>query len=257
MTDQGNYVCVITNVAGSVTSAVATLTVLSTLPDVAAIGDPVLIYGGHQAEPVDDAIHGTTWKYLNFGLAPSSPPFVGPVGFIVTPSLGPTCVTAVRIYTANDSPERNPADSHQGSNDGGTNFTVISVSDLALPDGRNPEGLNIDPLSQYNQEVDFANRATYTTYRLSFTHVKSDALANSMQIAEAELLGVAATPTALLNITRAADGGLTITTTVAGELWSTGLLAGAGTLWRDEGPISASVEVIPSGAARYYRVVVP
>jgi hypothetical protein len=256
LADAGNYLCVVTNTTGSVTSHVATLTVLSFLPDVVVLGDPLAIYGGHQAEPVANAIDHTTWKHLNFGLSPSSPPFIGPVGFIVTPALGPTRVTAVRIYTANDSPERDPADfTLEGSNDNGSNYTVIASGPLSLPDGRNINGLDLDPLSQYNQEVDFPNRGVYTTYRLSFTHVKSDALASSMQIAEAELLGVAAAPVAQLTISRSPNGTLTITSTLAGLLQSTSVLNGTSTVWHDERPITGSVEVTPSGVAIYFRVV--
>jgi hypothetical protein len=254
----GNYVCIITNSAGSVTSSVVTLTVLSTLPDVTVSGDPISIYGGHQGESVEGAIDDTTSKYLNFGVSVlPAPPFAGPVGFVVTPSLGSTCVTALRFYTANDSPERDPADyTLEGSNDDGTTFTTISSGPLALPDGRNAAGLNIDPISLYDQEVDFANRATYTTYRVSFTHVKTESLANSMQIGEVELLGISATPTAILTIAPGANGTVTISTSLAGELQSTTVLNGSSTAWQDEGPISASVTLSNTGAARFYRVKV-
>ena len=253
----GRYVCVITNDVGSVTSAVATLNVLSTLPDVLDLGDTISLYQGHQAEVVDNAIDHTTYKYLNFGTSPTSPPFIGPVGFTDTPQTGSTLVTAMRVYTASDSTERDPADfTLEGSNDG-TNFTIIATGPLSLPDGRNPaDGSLIDPLTMYNQEVDFANQATYTTYRWTCTHVKNDALANSMQIAEVELLGVATTPTAVLTIIPNSNGTLTISTTLAGELQSTTALEGASTVWQDEGPISSSVTVSPSGGARFYRVLV-
>ena len=255
--DDGGYFCIITNDTGSVTSSVATLSVLSSLPDVLYLGDTITIYQGHEAEVVENSVDHQGYKYLNFGTSPTSPPFIGPVGFTDTPQIGSTLVTAMRVYTANDSPERDPADfTLEGSNDG-TNFTVIASGPLSLPDGRNPaDGSIIDPLTMYNQEVDFANQATYTIYRWTCTHVKDDLTANSMQVAEVELLGVTATPTAVLTITPNSNGTLTISTTLAGELQSTTALEGASTVWQDEGPISSSVTVSPSGEARFYRVLV-
>lgn len=188
--DGAGYQCVIGNAAGSVTSATARLNIVSTLQDVTQAGDTIEVYGGGQgggAEGVFSAIDNTSQKYLN--VATPSAPFVGPVGFVVTPSLGATMLKGIRVYTANDAPDRDPTDyTVEGSNDG-TNFTTIASGALTLPDDRNPGGLNIDPIALVNQEVDFANTQGFTTYRVSFNHVKNGINNNLLQVAEVELLG--------------------------------------------------------------------
>jgi len=191
LSDAADYRLAVSNVAGSVNSGVATLTVLSSLPDVTAPGDAITPFGGTSpvGEEVTHAIDNLTSKYLNFGQ--NTTPFGGPVGLIVTPAMGASRVNVMRIYTANDFPERDPADyTLEGSNDGGSSYTVISSGPLALPSDRNNGGFAVDPLTQPMQQVSFANGAGYTTYRLSFTHVKNAAGANSCQIGEVELLGV-------------------------------------------------------------------
>ena len=65
-------------------------------------------------EAVANAIDGTQAKYLNFDMNGN----VKTAGFIVTPSVGATWVTGIAIETANDAPERDPADmTLEGSND--------------------------------------------------------------------------------------------------------------------------------------------
>lgn len=135
------------------------------------------------AEGVENAINNVTQKYLNFLDLGS--------GFKVTPSLGDTIVTALRFYTANDAIERDPASYvFEGSNDG-TNFTTIGSGSLELPAGRNPGGqIAIDPALQFHQTVSFVNTTAYSSYRVTFPTLKNAGAANSMQIAEVELLGV-------------------------------------------------------------------
>ncbi len=135
------------------------------------------------AEGVEHALDNATQKYLNF-LDLNS-------GFKVTPSLGATVVSALRLYTANDSPERDPASYLlEGSNDG-ANFTTIASGSLALPADRNPGGaIAIDPSIHFNQTVAFPNTTAYTAYRLTFPTLRNAGTANSMQIAEVELLGL-------------------------------------------------------------------
>src|SRR5215204_3662747 len=82
---------------------------LLTLDDVTLPGDPVVVVNGVDdappvavnpplAEGAANAIDNTVNKYLNFQDYGS--------GFIVTPSRGPSIVRAIRLYTANDAPER-------------------------------------------------------------------------------------------------------------------------------------------------------
>jgi hypothetical protein len=143
------------------------------------------------AETVDHAIDDVGQKYLNF-LDLNS-------GFAVTPSgnSGNLPVIGLRLYTANDVPARDPASFQlAGSNDGLSGpWTVIASGNLALPDGRNAGGnaVAIPPegnLAAFNQEVLFANETPYSHYQLVFPTLKDAASANSMQIAEVELLVV-------------------------------------------------------------------
>lgn len=193
MADLADYRAIAANAAGSATSAVATLTIISTLNDVTAPGDSITGFGGTwpNGENPTYSIDNTTSKYLNFG-GNGGAPFLGPVGFTVTPAIGRTIVSGIRLYNANDAVERDPAQFKlEGSNDG-ANFTVIAEGPLALPDGRNDGGLALDPLAQNIQQVLFANTMGFSVYKLSFATVKV-ASANAMQIGEVELLGVADT----------------------------------------------------------------
>ncbi len=165
-------------------------------PDITSPGDAAFLVSGANDsdadsgsppanEGVSNAIDNTTDKYLNFKDFDS--------GLIVTPTAGATIVTGLRLYTANDIPERDPASFLlEGSNNGANGpFTPIRQSFLSLPVERNPVGIAIDG-TQWHQEVSFENETSYTTYRLTFpTLVDSDA-ANSMQIGEVEFLGTVA-----------------------------------------------------------------
>jgi hypothetical protein len=193
-----DYRLAVTNAAGFAFSGVCTINVLSGLPDVFAPTDPISAYqpsGGSSpgAESVDHAIDGVAQKYLNFG-ALGGAPFTGPVGFIASPQTGKTIVTVMRLFTANDATERDPADYVlEGSNDGGVTWTAISSGSLALPLGRNGTGgIPVDPLSQFIQEVRFSNSTGYLSYRWSVNNVRNNGAANSMQIGEVQLLGVPA-----------------------------------------------------------------
>jgi hypothetical protein len=173
-------------------------------PDFTFPGDTVAIVNGQNdgdadagappaAEGFANAIDNTTNKYLNF-LDLNS-------GFTVIPNFGPTVVTGIKLYTANDTEGRDP-DSYklEGSNDG-TNWTVVNEqSALALPAGRNPTGL---PLSaaQFSKTFNFANSTAWLRYRVTFPTLKNAGGVNSMQIGEVELLTnrtqAAATPDAV------------------------------------------------------------
>ena len=140
---------------------------------------------------MENAINDIGQKYLNF-LDLSS-------GFAVTPSGNPNNepVIGLRLYTANDAEPRDPA-SYQllGSNDGLDGpWTAISSGNLELPAGRNDGGnaVSIPPtgnLAAFHQEVTFDNADPYAHYQLVFPTLKDAAAANSMQIAEVELLAI-------------------------------------------------------------------
>jgi hypothetical protein len=256
----GNYRVVASSTGGAATSAAVRVAVVSTLQDVTAPGDPITSFGGNSPanEPVENAINNTTSKYLNFGEKPgggTAAPFMGPVGLVVTPSAGASVVTGLRIYTANDAVARDPIDFIlEGSNDGET-FTEIASGPLALPDGRNPGGQPLDPLTQFHQEVLFENSTAYTSYRVTFTNVKDNAAANSMQIAEIELLGEGgvAGPALSISADRAA-GTVTISWTGGGTLQSTTALEGEATIWTNVAGTSP-VTVNMAENAQFFRVV--
>jgi hypothetical protein len=125
-------------------------------------------------------------KYLNFGEERS--------GIIVTNSEGPVDVNFMRLTTANDAVERDPASyelygtndpitSAQNSNSNGTEtWTLISSGPLSLP-GTLPNGGG-DDARFTRRMVRIDSPTNYTSYRLIFPTVKDAAAANSMQIAD-------------------------------------------------------------------------
>jgi hypothetical protein len=179
-------------------------TARAALMDITRPGDPIaLVNGVNQgpdtdagpppaAETVDHAIDDVGQKYLNF-LDLNS-------GFSVTPTYNSIAVTGLRLYTANDAEPRDPASFQLYGTDVGldaplADWTVIASGNLALPAGRNAGGnaVSIPPdgnLAAFYQEVSFANDNTYEHYRLVFPTLKDAVAANSMQIAEVELLGI-------------------------------------------------------------------
>lgn len=187
-----DYRLVVSNAAGVVATTAATVSVLSYLGDVTAPGDAISDFGDAGTSPdgqgVTYAIDNTMSKYLNFGQKNGSP-FTGPVGFVVTPAMGPTIVSGLRFYTGNDAVERDPADYLlEGSSNGGASYTFISSNALSLPAARNNSGV-VSPLNQALQQVLFSNTVSFTSYRLTFHNVKTNTVANSLQIGEVEFLG--------------------------------------------------------------------
>jgi hypothetical protein len=267
--DAADYVCVAQNTSGSTTSSVGRLTVITTLTDVTVPTDPITAFGdttgtyyGVDADPANAIFNLTAVRYRNGGSGLNAlagfPPFGGPVGLVVTPAMGSTLVSGLRIYTANDAEERDPADFKlEGSINGGASYTLIAAGPLSLPSTRTDMGGSFDPLTQPMQEILFSNHGSFTTYRLTIEHVKNDNLANSMQLGEIELLGVAAPTSPVLTVAPNGSGGLTLTSSAPGRLWSTTNLTGT-VIWKDEGTISGSVTITPSGAEpeKFYRVII-
>jgi len=268
--DAADYVCVANNTSGSSTSSMARLTVITTLPDVTAPGDLITDFGdttasdffGLNGDPTNAIINNSLLKYQNGGSGLNAqagfPPFGGPVGLIVTPAVGSTLVTGLRIYTANDVVERDPADfQFEGSTDGGATYTVIAAGPLDLPTARADVAQGFDPTVQPMQEILFTNHRSYTTYRLTFNDVKDHNAASNLQIGEMELLGVTAPASPVLTVV-ATGSGLTITSSAPGELWSTTNLTSTA-VWKDEGPITGSVTItpVPGEPQKFYRVILP
>ncbi|HLH56017.1 MAG TPA: hypothetical protein VKY92_20610, partial [Verrucomicrobiae bacterium] len=127
--DEATYRLVATDSAGTSTSSAATLTVLSTLGVVTLPSDPIVGVPNNGNEPnegVEKTIDDTTSKMFTGALNSGSPAGTE-AGFIVTPSMGRTRVTAIQLIAANDAPERDPANSIlEGSDDGGATWTLVS-----------------------------------------------------------------------------------------------------------------------------------
>src|SRR5436190_2478700 len=234
----GDYRMIVANAANRATTSVASVTVLSALPDVTRAGDPTVSFGGTSpaGETVDYTIDNLMLKYLNFGSGPnaSAAPFVGPVGLTVKPRAGGSIVKGIRIYTANDAVERDPADvAVEGSYDG-VNYTLISSNALSLPDGRNTiTGDPVNPTRQFLQQVLFNNDVAYNSYRITFNKVKNPTTANSCQVGEIELLGVIV-PTLSYELD---FGELIISSSIPAILQGASELKGAATNWQDIGPV--------------------
>jgi hypothetical protein len=127
---------------------------------------------------IDDNV---STKFLHFKGA------IQPTGFQVTPVIGTTVVTGLTLTTANDAIERDPvAFELSGSNtsiDGP--YTLIARGDLVDFAG----ATSWPRLTKTTTPITFANKEAYVHYQLLFTRVRDAAQANSMQIAEVELLG--------------------------------------------------------------------
>ena len=142
--------------------------------DVSQPGDPVVPTsdnhpaGEHAGFAIDN---DASTKYLNFDKLDT--------GLTISTTGG--VVTGLGLTSANDSPDRDPASFVlSGSNDGGATFTEIASGDVAAFTARFER-----------QELSFANETGYSTYHLIFPTVANEGGANSMQIAEIELIGTA------------------------------------------------------------------
>ena len=139
--------------------------------DVTRPGDPVVGSSTNTpgAETPDKVIDNSgNTKYLNFDRLGT--------GFTVTPS-GTGIVRGLVLVTANDAPERDPASfTFEGSDDGET-WTTIAQGALNPPTAR----FGVD-------QVRFANDTAYAQYRVTFPTLRNANAANSMQIAEVQLV---------------------------------------------------------------------
>jgi hypothetical protein len=124
-----------------------------------------------------------------------------PSGIIVTPAMGYTVVTGLTLTTANDAVERDPVayelyGSNLGTDGPWTLIAAGDVDDFARPIAWPRFTKNVTPIG-------FANTASYANYKLMFPAVRTPTSANSMQIGEVELLGVAGTEPIILGVVRA------------------------------------------------------
>lgn len=265
--DAADYRCVAVNTAGTTYSAVATLGVVSTGVDVTAPSDPITGFGdeagdryGADANPTNAVDNYNTIVYINGGsglnTAAGFPPFVGPVGVVVTPAVGYTDLSGLRIYTANSNSTQDPTDYIlEGSNDGGASYTVISQGPLDLPLARADNNFAFNPTQQPMQEILFTSASSYLSYRLTFTHTRNDESAVALRIGEFELLGVEGTAPVdppVLSVTPDGEGGFVIDSTESGNVYSTTNLSGTNN-WTLEGPTPLSVTPDVSVPEKYYQ----
>jgi len=152
--------------------------------DVTQPGDPIIASSSNSpgSEGVANAIDNQQTKYLNFDSRTPEP--IRPSGFVVSPSVGVTRVTGMRIQSANDAPERDPKTvTLEGSNDA----TVTSFSE------GNWEMITTINVPDYTarfqtQEFFFENFKAFRHYRWTVTETRT-ANGCCMQVAEVELLG--------------------------------------------------------------------
>jgi len=164
------------------------------MSDVTAPGDVVQ---GDPNEPRDGSIAGwpdgeypwmatdddVSTKFLHFRGE------VSPTGFVVEPAMGPTIVTGMTFTTANDAPERDPA-SYELS---GSNESIDGPYEL-IASGDLVDFTQADAWPRFTMNataISFENEVAYKYYQVMFPTVRDAGSANSMQIAEVELLGVA------------------------------------------------------------------
>jgi hypothetical protein len=150
-------------------------------------GDPIIASSANSpsTEGVANAIDGTTAKYLNFD---AGVPGDKPVGFVVTPSLGPTWVFGISMETANDAKERDPKEiTLEGSNDDPSTVSWTSTNWTMIVDIPNIPAIT----NRYTfQTFYFTNYAVYRSYRWTVLSCQGPNQ-NSMQTAEVQLLGTA------------------------------------------------------------------
>ncbi len=229
--------------------------VFSTKTDVTQPGDPIEAYStltttSPDAEGVTNIIANNLQKYLRFNNNVTISNHA--IGFVVTPSVGPTVVTGLRHFVANDAIERDPAIVVlEGSVNGGASWNTIFSGPVTVPTQRNGGGATeANPNDAWLSEVAFPNTHGFSSYRWYLTHIRGNA--TLMQIAEVELLGTTGTLAATLSFS-ASGGNITITPSQTGTLQASPTLTG----WTNVGPISGPLVLPTTAPALFYRLQVP
>jgi hypothetical protein len=194
--DAGNYDVVVSSTGcASVTSNAATLSLLG--PTVMTNAMP--LWGGRLNGTQFEVGTASTWPAAESpdhafdGLAAKSLiRYTANAGYVFTPaSCNPAgkIINQLRIYTANDFEDRDPASyalygtnstlSGSGPFDAAL-FTLISSGSLALPSGRNFSTLD----NANSQLISFANATAYQSYMLIFPTIKNPGTVFSTQIGE-------------------------------------------------------------------------
>jgi hypothetical protein len=158
------------------------------LVDITTPGDNVLGVPNNSNWPAGEAPmyvidNNTGTKFLSFSGKTVA------TGIQVQPFIGATVVTGLTFTTANDTPARDPVKFElSGSNDSITGpWTVIAAGDIVDFAGATEwprRTINATPIT-------FENTTAYKFYQVMFPAIRDAVAANSMQISEVELLGVA------------------------------------------------------------------
>jgi F5/8 type C domain-containing protein/PA14 domain-containing protein len=114
--------------------------------------------------------------------------FTEPTGVQVAPAVGATVVTGLTLTTANDSPNRDPGSFElSGSNESIDGpYELIAAGDIVDFIGE----VEYPRFTMNETAIEFDNAVAYTYYQILFPTVRDAGTANSMQIAEVELIGV-------------------------------------------------------------------
>ncbi len=175
-----------------------------------------------------------------------------PTGFQVTPLDGPSFVTGLTFTTANDAEPRDPvAFELSGSNEGIDGpYTLIArgnIVDFAQADAWPRFTKNKTPIS-------FDNDVAYAHYQVLFPAIRDAASANSMQIAEVELLGVPA-PASPVGHWMLDDGEGTVAVDSSGN-GNDGILIGTAMSWMpDDGMIGGALSFDGTASGADYDYV--
>ncbi len=113
-----------------------------------------------------------------------------PSGIVVTPAIGGTIVTGLTFTTANDASGRDPVGFELYGSNKGVDGPWALIAEGAIDDFARPIAWprftkNVTPIG-------FANSVPYAHYKVMVTAVRAPGSANSMQVAEVELLGTVA-----------------------------------------------------------------
>ena len=112
---------------------------------------------------------------------------VEPTGFQVSPSAGASIVTGLTFTTANDAPERDPIAFELYGSNVSIDGPYELIASGQIDDFNQPVAW--PRFTKNATAISFDNSVEYEHYQVLFPRVRTPASANSMQIAEVELIG--------------------------------------------------------------------
>jgi hypothetical protein len=152
-----------------------------------------------------------------------------PTGVQISPYAGPSIVIGLTFTTANDAPERDPVTFEFYGANGSDPWALIASGEIVDFNG-------VDPWARFTKNatpITFENSAVYEHYQVIFPTVRNPLTANSMQIADIELIG--GTASQIISMVVRANG-------------RSGNKAPVGTFDGNTSPLPASVGGLGDGA---------